>query len=133
MQEEIMSIRSITRAPLTLAVAFALALSAGDAAMADAQEKTTMKLFKVVTPKDDVVIGLADEELRSFGPAADLDNLAQHLATAGEMTVWQYAVKKDTDGSLVQAPLRRVAIFKAETMRIEPYNPAPLKIASPAP
>jgi hypothetical protein len=118
-------------ASIVLGFAATMGLLVGVACMSKAEESTMMKLFKVVTPKDDVVIGLAAEELRSFGPAADLDNLAQHLATAGQMTVWQYAVKKDKDGSLVQAPLRRVAIFKADTLRIEPVNPAPLRVTEP--
>ena len=47
------------------------------------------------------------------------------------MTVWQYAVRKGGDGELQQAPLRRIAVFKSDTLRIEPYNPAPLKIVPP--
>lgn len=93
--------------------------------------QSAVKLFKMVTAKDGIVIGLGDEELRSFGPRADLDNLAERLAAAGQITVWQYAVTRAADGSLVQAPLRRVAVFKSDTLRIEPYNPAPLKIVPP--
>jgi hypothetical protein len=40
-------------------------------------------------------------------------------------------VKHDKDGNLVQAPFSRVAIFKADTLRIEPYNAAPLKVMAP--
>src|SRR5262245_21284802 len=71
-----------------------------------------VKLFKIISPKDEIVIGLSADELRTFGPRPDLDNLAQHLASAGQMTVWQYAVRKDPSGALQQAPLRRVAIFR---------------------
>ncbi len=102
------------------AAAVALSLSAR-ADMAPA------KLFKIVTAKDDVVIGVTEAELHSFGSGGEIDNLAHHLADAGQITVWQFAVKKTSDGDLVQAPLRRVAIFKTDTLRIEPYNPAPLK------
>jgi hypothetical protein len=103
-----------------------LSLGAGPTAA-----QTGVKLFKMITAKDEVVIGLSDEELRSFGPRADLDNLAERLAAAGQITAWQYAVTRAADGSLVQAPLRRVAVFKADTLRIEPYNPAPLKVVPP--
>ena len=89
-----------------------------------------MKLFKVVSQKDEVVIGLTTDELRTFGPLPDLDNLAQHLASTGTMTVWQYAVRKDPSGTLQQAPLRRIAIFKNDTLRIEPYA-SPLTVISP--
>jgi hypothetical protein len=90
----------------------------------------TIKLFKVVSQKDDVVIGVTSDELRTFGPLPDLDNLARHLATAGEMTVWQYAVRKDQNGTLQQAPLRRIAIFRNDTLRIEPYA-SPLPVVGP--
>jgi hypothetical protein len=82
--------------------------------------------------KDEVVIGLSDDALRSFGPRANLDNLAERLASAGQITAWQYAVTRAADGSLVQGPLRRVAVFKSDTLRIEPFNPAPLKVMPPA-
>jgi hypothetical protein len=96
-----------------------------------AQDKAAIKLFKMITAKDEVVIGLSEEELRSFGPRPDVDNLAEHLVSAGQITAWQYAVKKAADGALVQAPLRRIAVFKSDTLRIEPYNPAPLKALPP--
>jgi hypothetical protein len=88
-------------------------------------------LFKIISQKDEVVIGINGDELRTFGPLPDLDNLAQHLASAGEMTVWQYAVKKNQGGDLQQAPLRRIAIFKNDTLRIEPYA-TPLPVINPA-
>lgn len=92
--------------------------------------QSQMKLFKIVSPKDEVVIGLSSDELRSFGSAPDLDNLAQRLASAGQITVWQYAVRKDQSGALQQAPLRRIAVFKNDTLRIEPYT-TPLTIVAP--
>jgi len=94
------------RALLTAATWFAV----WPVATALAQDQ--IRLFKLVSPKDEVVIGLSADELRTFGPRPDLDNLAQHLASAGEMTVWQYAVRKDASGTLQQAPLRRIAIFR---------------------
>jgi hypothetical protein len=107
----------------------AMLLVAGHVIEAAAQDQ--MKLFRLVGPKDEVVVGLTADELRGYGAAPDLDNFAQHLATAGEMTVWQYAVRKDQGGNLQQAPLRRVAVFKSDTLRIEPYT-TPLPIVAPA-
>jgi hypothetical protein len=111
--------------------AFAFIVSLVGTAASHANAQSAVKLFKMITAKDEVVIGLTDEELRSFGPRADLDNLAERLAAAGQITAWQYAVTRGADGSLVQAPLRRVAVFKSDTLRIEPYNPAPLKVMLP--
>ncbi len=108
-------------------LAVLLTLGFGAAAMAQDQ----VKLFKIVTPKDEVTIGLTTTELKSFGSAPDLDNLARHLAADGQMTVWQYAVGRDASGNLQQAPLRRIAVFKNDTLRIEPYT-SPLPVVPPA-
>lgn len=101
--------------------ALAVCALAGAAAPALAEGPIPMKLFKIITIRDEVVVGLNDDELRSFGPKADLDNLANQIATAGQLTVWQYVVKKGDDGALRQTPGQRVAIFKTDTLRIEPY------------
>jgi hypothetical protein len=90
---------------------------------APAQE-APVKLFKVITVKDEVVIGLAEA-------GADVAKLAERLVSAGQVTAWQYAVTRAADGTTVQAPLRQVAVFKSDTLRIEPYNPAPLKAVPP--
>lgn len=90
----------------------------------------TMKLFKVVSAKDETVIGVSAEDLGKLGSGADVEVLARHLAAAGQLTVWQYATRKAEDGSLQQAPLRQVAIFPAHTVRIEPYT-TPLAIVAP--
>jgi hypothetical protein len=46
-----------------------------------------VKLFKRITAKDEIVVGITDAEMKSFGAAPDLENLAQHLAAAGQITV----------------------------------------------
>jgi hypothetical protein len=89
-----------------------------------------VKLFKIVTAKDDVTIGLTAAELHALGSGPDIDNLAKHLAADGQITVWQYAVRHGQNGTLEQGPLRRVAIFKTDTLRIEPYS-TPYAIVAP--
>ena len=119
-----------SRTGLALAVMLAFVFGPVAAALAQAAD---VKLFKIITAKDEVEIGLTDEELRSFGAGPDIDALAKKLADAGQITVWQYAVQRAADGSTVHAPLKRVAIFKTDTLRIEPFNPAPLKAVPPGP
>ena len=80
--------------------------------------QSTPSLFKIVTAKDDVVIGVA---------GTDLDALAKRLVADGQITVWQYAVHKAASGDLEQTPLRRIAILRQDTLRIEPYT-SPLKV-----
>jgi hypothetical protein len=121
-----------SRIAAVILIGFAItSLALGGSRPLLAQEKTAIKLFKMITAKDEVVIGLSEEELRSFGPRPDVDNLAERLVSAGQIAAWQYAVKNAADGSLVQAPLRRIAVLKSGTLRIEPYNPAPLKALPP--
>lgn len=113
-------------------IAAALTFGQGGAAVYGAEKETpAMKLFKVITPRDEIIVGCDEAELRAVGPRPDLDNLAQRLADSGQLTVWQYAVRKGADGALRQAPLKRVAVFKNDTLRIEPYNPAPLAVEAP--
>jgi hypothetical protein len=115
-----------------VAVAVATLLAFGTAAAGAADpEKPKMKLFKVISQRDETVIGLKDEELRAFGPGGDLDNLAQRLGTAGMIVVWQYAPKKSSDGQLQQAPAQRIAVFASGIARIEPYA-TPLPVVAPA-
>src|SRR5215470_4738827 len=61
------------------------------ASVAWAQEKTTT-LFKVITVKDEIVIGLNAAELGAIG-GQDAGAVAKALATKGELTVWRYAVR----------------------------------------
>jgi hypothetical protein len=112
------------------AVVFMLAALLLGLPPAFAQDAAAIKLFKMITAKDEVVIGVADQELRSLGPRPDIDNLAERLVSAGQISAWQYAVKKAADGSLVQAPLKRIAVFRNDTLRLEPYA-TPLQIIPP--
>jgi hypothetical protein len=90
-----------------------------------AQEKA-MNLFKIITVKDEIVIGLTPDELGKVG-GQDAGAVAKALLSKGEMTVWQYAVRKNATGDLEQAPLRQVGLLANSSLRIEPYA-TPLKV-----
>jgi len=94
------------------------------ASAAWAQDKATT-LFKVITVKDEIVIGLNAEELGTIGP--DAGAVAKALAAKGELTVWQYAVRHAQNGELEQAPLRKVGLLANSSLRVEPYS-SPLKV-----
>ena len=68
-------------------------LMLGPIAAARAQDQ--VKLFKIITQKDDVVVGVTTEELARFGTGPDLDRLARQLSESGQMTIWQYAVLQE--------------------------------------
>ncbi len=88
-------------------------------ATAIAQEKTT-KLFKVVTVKDEIVIGLDQEELARLG-GDDAGAVARALAKAGEMTVWQYGVRRGPNGEPQQTPTAKIGLLAHASLRVEPH------------
>jgi hypothetical protein len=87
--------------------------------MARADDKVS--LFKVVTVKDEIVIGLNADELGKIG-GQDAGAVARALKTGGTMSAWQYAVKKAANGDLQQAPLRKIGLIANDSLRIEPYS-----------
>jgi hypothetical protein len=106
------------RGVLTIALAMV-------ASVAWAQDKGTT-LFKVITVKDEIVIGLNAAELGEIG-GQDAGAVARALAAKGELTVWQYAVRHAPNGELEQAPLRKVGLLANSSLRVEPYS-SPLKV-----
>jgi len=85
-----------------------------------------VSLFKVITAKDEIVIGLTDDELAQL-EGNNAGGIARMLVAKGSMTAWQYAVRKAPSGDLEQAPLRQVGLMSNESLRVEPYA-SPLKV-----
>lgn len=82
-------------------------------------------LFKIVTVKDEIVVGLNDAELGQLGN--DAGALAKSIVSKGSVSLWQYAVKKAANGDLQQAPLQKVGVMANTSLRVEPYK-TPLKV-----
>jgi len=92
-----------------------------------AQTKDTMtSLFKIVSVKDEIVIGLSADELAALG-GNDAGAVAKALAAKGTLTVWQYAVRKAQNGDLEQAPRQKIGLIAHDSLRVEPYT-TPLKV-----
>jgi hypothetical protein len=85
-----------------------------------AQEKK-MNLFKIVTVKDEIVIGLTADELKALG-GSDAGAVARALAQKGEMTAWQYNVHRGPNGELQQAPTAKIGLIANSSLRVEPYT-----------
>ena len=85
-----------------------------------------VSLFKVITSKDEVVIGLSEDELAQID-GRNAGGIAKMLVARGSMSVWQYAVHKSASGDLEQAPLHRIGLIAADALRVEPYA-TPLKV-----
>jgi hypothetical protein len=97
--------------------ALAVVLLAG-APTARADEKTD--LFKVVTVKDEIIIGLSADELKALG-GSDASAVAHALAQKGDLTVWQYNVHRSPNGELQQAPTAKIGLLANSSLRVEPY------------
>lgn len=115
--------RTLVGATLALAVA-----ASGDHASAQDAE---VSLFKVVSAKDDMVVGLTQDELAKFGPGVPLEVFAAELQRRGQMAVWQYASTRGAQSDLVMSPVQRIIVIYPGTARIEPYRSA-LKVIPPA-
>jgi len=78
-----------------------------------------ISLFKVITARDQIVIGLSEAELAQM--EGDAGGVAKALVARGSLSVWQYAVRKAPGGDLEQAPLHKVGLIATESLRVEPY------------
>ena len=103
----------------------ALACLMGSAMAGPAAAADKVSLFKVITAKDEIVIGLTAEELAQMDGNAG--GVAKALVAKGSLSVWRYAVRKAASGDLEQAPLHKVGLISAESLRVEPYA-TPLKV-----
>src|SRR5205807_10342779 len=58
-----------------------------------------VSLFKIITAKDEIVIGIADDELAQLD-GKNAGGIARALVAKGSISVWQYAVHKSASGDL---------------------------------
>ena len=86
---------------------------------------TKVSLFKVITSRDEIVIGLPEDELAKM--EGNAGGIAKALVAKGSLSVWQYAVRKAPSGDLEQAPLHKIGLIAKDSLRVEPYA-SPLKV-----
>ncbi len=109
----------MTKAQRVASLALPAVLIAFAAAPASAET-----LFKIVTVKDDITVGLNDAELKELG--GDAGGIAKAIAAKGSLTLWQYAVSRK-DGDAVVAPLAKIGVLANSSLRVEPYK-QPFKV-----
>jgi hypothetical protein len=88
-------------------------------------DQPAVLLFKIVTLRDEIVIGFSPAQLAALG-GRDVEAVGRALSR-GALTAWQFAVRRRDDGVLEQAPLRQVSILGGDSIRVEPYT-TPLPI-----
>jgi hypothetical protein len=80
----------------------------------------SVTLFKLITPKNEIVIGLTKAELAQMhGKTAEA--VTKSLNDTGELEVWQYETRAGISGVPEEAPVRKIAVTADRTTRIEPY------------
>ena len=118
-----------TRRTLLRASAALLIVSTAPAlAQGNQKDQTMTSLFKIISVKDEIVIGLSADELSQMG-GNDAGAVAKALATKGSLTVWQYATRKGANGDLEQAPRAKIGLIAHDSLRVEPYK-TPLKVVA---
>jgi len=94
------------------------------AVFAAAMPASAETLFKIVTVKDDITVGLNDAELKEFG--GDAGGIAKAIAAKGSLTLWQYAVTQQGADRVV-APRAKIGVLANSSLRVEPYK-QPFKV-----
>jgi len=109
-----MTAKSVAGAALAVAMLFAAAPASAET------------LFKIVTVKDEIVVGLNDAELKDMG--GDAGGIAKAIAAKGSLTLWQYAVTQK-DGERMVAPRAKIGVLAHDSLRVEPYK-QPFKVVA---
>jgi hypothetical protein len=92
------------------------------------QAQAQTSLFKVVTDRDEIIIGLSAQELEAFGGAEkNAGGIARALVDKKSLTVWRYSVGRSAGGDLQVAPLHQIGLLASQSLRVEPYS-SPLPI-----
>jgi hypothetical protein len=117
-----------TRAQALRMFSFAALAAAAGAKATGAGAAEGVKLFKIVTARDEIVVGVTERDIA--GEGGDLARLTARMRAAGQLEVWRYAVRKAANGDLEQAPSTRVMLIYSDTLRVEPYA-TPLKVLPP--
>ncbi len=108
----------------------ALALPALALALPAAAQQAGVMLFRIVSQRDEVIIGVTPAELAAMGSGPEAERIARKLAADGQVGAWRYVVGRAADGSTRYGATGRIAILRQDTYRIEPYTAA-IPVAPP--
>lgn len=108
----------------------ALALPTLALALPATAQAPAVLLFRVVSQRDEIIIGLTPAELAAMGSGPEAERIARRLVADGQVGAWRYVVGRAPDGSTRHAATGRIAILRQDTYRIEPYSAA-IPVAPP--
>ncbi len=78
-------------------------------------------LFRVTTPKQEIVIGLTAKELKQL-TGSDAGAVEKALHDNGMLNAWQYSVRRGVSGEMEQAPVRHVRLASNDNVHVETYS-----------
>lgn len=88
-------------------------------------------LFKVISAKDEIVIGMPKAQVQAWGNGAPIEVVSKEMTRAGQFAVWQYAPRRDAQGQGRFSPVQRVVVFATGVIRVEPYT-TDMPVTAPA-
>jgi len=111
-------------------LAFALGMVVPAVPLPAVEEGSAVRLFRIVTIRTDVLLGLTARELAALGSGAEVDRLARCFAEAGQVTAWHYRIGRGPDGAQRWMTNGRVAVLRDDALLVAPYA-ATLPITAP--
>ena len=111
-------------------LAFALGMVSPAAPLPAVEEGPAVRLFRIVTIRTDVLLGLTARELAALGSGAEVERLARCFADAGQVTAWHYRIGLGPGGAQRWMTSGRVAVPRQEALLVAAYV-ATLPIMAP--
>ena len=90
-----------------------------------------MRLFRIVTMRGDLLVGLTEAELATLGSGPGVERIARRIANFGQITAWRYSTGPGTDGGLALVTHGQVAVLRQDALMVEPCAPR-LPVLSPS-
>jgi hypothetical protein len=91
-----------------------------------------IRLFRLVTMRADVLLGLTPHELSALGQEPELERLARRMAEAGELVAWRYVEARGPNGVARLATRGRIAVPDRDALLIERFVTAMPVLPPPA-
>jgi hypothetical protein len=110
-----------------IAATFALCL----APFAALAQSSDVLLFKIVSARDEIVIGLPKARVDALGAGTPIELVAKEMAKVGQFPAWQYGPRRDAQGQGRFSPVQRVVVFAPGVIRLESYT-TDMPVAAPA-
>ncbi len=93
-------------------------------------QAVAVRLYRVVTIRGDLLLGLTEPELAALGPGPEAERLARHIVDSGGVVAWRYDSIRSAEGGVRLVAQDRVAVLRQDALLVEAYDTA-LPVAPP--